>query len=312
MRTNDAEVGKPTTLFKGTKAAIEALTAVEGMIAVATDTHEIGYYNGTSWKWTDYTGGGASAFTDLTDTFPNYTGKGGQFVRVKATEDVLETATIPGGGDVLGPATSTDGHLAVWDGTDSKTLKDGGAVPAGGGDVATDAIFDAKGDLAVGTGANTAQRLAVGANGARLIADSSQTTGLKYAVGTTLVTNGFFDSDVAGWSATAPATITHSSGAAVVNRGGGSFGDHAYQDITVVAGRIYLVSLRVTAQTHGAIISILDNSVNSRYFYSTVTSRTHAVCFMHKANSTTIRLIISASEVSTATVTIDDVIVVEM
>jgi hypothetical protein len=30
------------------------------------------------------------------------------------------------------PATATDGHLAVWDGTDSKTLKDGGDVPAGG------------------------------------------------------------------------------------------------------------------------------------------------------------------------------------
>lgn len=77
-------------------------------------------------------GGGASAFTDLTDVPASYTGQAGKFPKVKATENGLEFATLAGGGDVLGPATSTDGHLAVWDGTDNKTLKDGGAVPAGG------------------------------------------------------------------------------------------------------------------------------------------------------------------------------------
>lgn len=50
-----------------------------------------------------------------------------------------------------------------------------------GGDVATDAIWDAKGDLAAGTGADTAQRLAVGTNGYFLVADSTQTTGLRWA-----------------------------------------------------------------------------------------------------------------------------------
>jgi hypothetical protein len=77
-------------------------------------------------------GGGASAFTDLTDVPASYTGQAGKFPKVKSTEDGLEFATLAGGGDVLGPATSTDGHLAVWDGTDNKTLKDGGVVPAGG------------------------------------------------------------------------------------------------------------------------------------------------------------------------------------
>jgi len=51
----------------------------------------------------------------------------------------------------------------------------------GSGDVATDAIFDAKGDLAVGTGANTASRLAVGSDGQVLTADSAQATGVKWA-----------------------------------------------------------------------------------------------------------------------------------
>lgn len=34
-----------------------------------------------------------------------------------------------GTGDVTGPASSTDGHLAVFDGTDGKEIKSGGAVP---------------------------------------------------------------------------------------------------------------------------------------------------------------------------------------
>lgn len=47
--------------------------------------------------------------------------------------------------------------------------------------VATDAIFTTKGDLPVGTGSATAQRLAAGTNGYVLTADSTQTTGLKWA-----------------------------------------------------------------------------------------------------------------------------------
>lgn len=46
----------------------------------------------------------------------------------------------------------------------------------------------AKGDLLAGTGANVASRLAVGANGKFLTADSTQTTGIKWADAPTAVT----------------------------------------------------------------------------------------------------------------------------
>jgi len=52
---------------------------------------------------------------------------------------------------------------------------------AGSGSVATDTIWDTKGDLAVATGSNTAAKLAAGTNGHILTADSGQTTGLKWA-----------------------------------------------------------------------------------------------------------------------------------
>src|SRR4051812_1863065 len=52
---------------------------------------------------------------------------------------------------------------------------------AGTGEViASSTIWDTKGDLAVATAADTAQKLAAGANGTFLIADSAQTTGLKW------------------------------------------------------------------------------------------------------------------------------------
>lgn len=55
------------------------------------------------------------------------------------------------------------------------------ATGGGSGDIATDAIWDAKGDLAVATGPNAASRLPVGTNGHVLTADSTQATGVKWA-----------------------------------------------------------------------------------------------------------------------------------
>ncbi len=50
----------------------------------------------------------------------------------------------------------------------------------GSGNVATDPIFTAKGDLVVGTGFQTSARVPIGANGTIPVADSTQTTGMRF------------------------------------------------------------------------------------------------------------------------------------
>lgn len=57
-------------------------------------------------------------------------------------------------------------------------------------------IIDAKGDLIAGTAADTAARIAVGSNGQVLVADSAQTTGVKWADATDRVSvAGFSEQD---------------------------------------------------------------------------------------------------------------------
>ena len=68
-------------------------------------------------------------------------------------------------------------------------------------DVITKEIFDAKGDLLVGTGSNTGIRLAAGAtNGHVLTVDSNEATGLKYAAPAAV---GVFDTSISFEGATA-------------------------------------------------------------------------------------------------------------
>lgn len=73
------------------------------------------------------------------------------------------------------------GNLSGTDTTVQTALETIDALSIGSGSVATDAIFDAKGDLAVGTGADTASKLTVGANDTILMAASGEATGAKWA-----------------------------------------------------------------------------------------------------------------------------------
>jgi hypothetical protein len=93
-------------------------------------------------------------------------------------------------GQILSKASNTDldytwiandqGDITeVQAGTGISVASGTGPIPVVTNTVAT--AYDAKGDLVVGTGADTFSRLAVGTNGYTLVADSSETTGLKWA-----------------------------------------------------------------------------------------------------------------------------------
>lgn len=80
-------------------------------------------------------------------------------VLLTGTHAARPAATAVGGGTIY--ACSTHAILYQSDGASWGTWWD----PASSGVIAGDAIWDAAGDLAVGTGANTAARLAIGAAG---------------------------------------------------------------------------------------------------------------------------------------------------
>jgi ribosomal protein L27 len=64
-------------------------------------------------------------------------------------------------------------------------------------DMAT--VIDAKGDLVVGTGADTYDNLAAGSNGDTLVADSSTSTGLRYTGNFAAGKNSVLNSDYSTW-----------------------------------------------------------------------------------------------------------------
>ena len=131
---------------------------------------------------------------DRTITLPDSTGTVALAELANAWGDGIKQTFNPSGttsginvgsvaGDPSGPA---NGDLWYDSTANELTARINGSNVAlgagGGGSVATDTIFNAKGDLAVGTGSNTAQRLAVGvSNGQVLTVDSAETTGLKWA-----------------------------------------------------------------------------------------------------------------------------------
>lgn len=99
-----------------------------------------------------------------------------------ATDTIWDTKgdlAVASGADAASKlVVGSDGQILIADSTQTLGVK-WGAAPSGS--VATDTIFDAKGDLPVGTGSDASARLAVGSNGQVLTADSTQSTGVKWA-----------------------------------------------------------------------------------------------------------------------------------
>lgn len=142
-----------------------------------------------------------------------------------------------GAGDVVGPATNTDGYIPLWDGANSKTLKNG-LDPAGfltsvtahdllsatHGDTTASAVV--RGDLIVGTGASPKwDNLTKGAAGKFLTTDANDTIWSTATIPATATGTGtILRADGTNWvatTATYPTTTTdnqilHSTSANVI------------------------------------------------------------------------------------------------
>lgn len=189
---------------QGVFASRPAASVGDGYMYFATDTGELYHSNGAAWTLIAITtGGGApsgSAGGVLDGSYPNpglaagVAGSGlaetSDVLSVNVDGSTLEISAdalrVKDGGigavklgtvnlddlsDVQAPSPS-DEQALTWDAGASKWVPKAAVLQA---------LSDAKGDLVVGTAADTFGRLAVGADGLFLKADSSTSTGFSYA-----------------------------------------------------------------------------------------------------------------------------------
>jgi hypothetical protein len=131
--------------------------------------------NTTNYNWetpddTDLVKDGAAAIRTLGSS-------------VDTTTKALNPSTTLGDIEYRSSTANTNTRLAI--GTTGQVLSVVGGVPAWAtsddANAIQNAIVDAKGDIIAATAADTPARLAVGANGTVLTADSAEATGLKWA-----------------------------------------------------------------------------------------------------------------------------------
>jgi hypothetical protein len=120
-------------LMRGTRAAQPAATTLaRGVLYYVTDESVTEQTNGTIWvTYADGGGGGGGGSGDVVG--PASAVNGHLAVFDTTTGKLLKDGGAVPLGNVVGPASAVDSHLAVFDTTTGKLLKDGGAVPAGAG-----------------------------------------------------------------------------------------------------------------------------------------------------------------------------------
>jgi hypothetical protein len=111
------------------------------------------------------------------------------------------TSTIDGAATLA--LTTGQGALIVSDGTNYFTMR---GIGGSAGSVATDAIWDAAGDLAVGSGANTAAKLAIGA-ARQVLRVNGSANGLEWANNTESIQIACSDETTALTTGTAKVTF---------------------------------------------------------------------------------------------------------
>ncbi len=186
--------------------ALDAVDVVFEMVGPADATKFLKGTNPPTWAVPSGVAPGGSAGGDLTGTYPNPTlatagpGATGPIgstsvipvvtIDAKGRVTALSSAspqidTIGAGTDITTNNVSTSKHglAPKSDGNAAHYLDGTGAysTPSGSGSgMATDPLWDTKGDIAAATGADAAVKVAVGADGLSLIADAASTAGVKW------------------------------------------------------------------------------------------------------------------------------------
>lgn len=146
-------------------------------------------------------------------------------------------------------------HTKVYQSDGSSAWSDW-HTPASGS-VATDTIWDAKGDVAVGSAADTASRLAVGTDGQVLTADSAQTLGVKWSTPSS------------GGSWTLLHTVTLGADTATIDQATIS---GSYNDLIVV-----LIARSANASAADTPLLRLNNDSGANYYYEWMRSTSTTV-----------------------------------
>ena len=163
------------------------------------------------------------------------------------------TSTGSGAGDVIAPATNTDSYIPQWDGADSKTLKNGLAVPAGG--------------LAGLTALANYLPLTGGTLG-------TVSAGANLTVQGTLGTEAFTSFTVAGnWTLTAGWEATNDGGTRLNHNAAGTTSATFIGGESIV-GTVYKVEFTMNASVTGGVKVYIGSQAESALYNPTISTPT--------------------------------------
>jgi hypothetical protein len=132
----------------------------------------------------------------------------------------------------------------------------GNHTHASSGNVATDGIWDAKGDLAVGTGADTASKLSVGADATILTADSAEATGMKWAAPAAVsIWNQVINESGASFANFTGASGTWASDGTVIKQTNTAGAPHRAKYNTKIANSILVFEAEVQVRAAGVCLA---------------------------------------------------------
>lgn len=180
-------------------------------------------------------------------------------------------------GQVLAKASGTDMDF-TW-------ATDASGIPA--------TIFDAKGDIIAASAADTAARLAVGANGTVLTADSATATGLKWATPSAPAPNGyvlFSTTTMTGANSITVSGISDKSALLIVLYGvgagaSGSFGDTVDIFINGNTSGYRNAGLKFEGSGDTTVPVTGTSLINAFALSNTTASVGYATCWIDGANS---------------------------